>query len=187
MEKIPSLKYPQGLTIIIENIFSLHDLAKTLFNEGHIRVSFVLAFTAWEEIGKADMLLDYWHKESITRKEWTSSRLFRGHLKKIQKARIRLGNEIVDALIKTNPELNPDGNPIKVHMNVRNLKNYEKIRNHCLHVGYDFKNQEWISPSKLNNLTTLTKGMISEIKAALNALIYRMRLEYKIKDYEYVQ
>ena len=171
---------------IIENIVTLTAWSNEQFENENFRISFVLAFTAWEEIGKANMLLDFWYKKSINQNEWNSSKLFRGHLKKIQKARTQLGYEVIDALVKTNPELNPDGKQLKVHMNVDHLKQYERTRNFCLHVGYDFNNQEWISPFKLINMKTTTKGMISEINVALNALIYRMRMKFDIRDYNYI-
>lgn len=59
MDMIPHEMYQHGLRYIKKNIEELVTTAKSLNQEGYFKVAYVLTFTAWEEIGKVNMLIDF--------------------------------------------------------------------------------------------------------------------------------
>jgi len=133
-------EYIQGLEIIEDNIISLYKVALKAYNEYNYRLAYFIAFTIWEELGKAHYLIDNWQKESITKEDWCSKKTYRSHPKKIARARNALTQSLVEELIRRNPQLNPEGGEIIVHYDTKCMeKKYSNLRDSCIHVDYDFK------------------------------------------------
>ena len=62
---IESKDYFDGLSLILKNADDMHIIARDYFSKENHRLAFFFAFTAWEELGKANNLLDHWHKKSM--------------------------------------------------------------------------------------------------------------------------
>lgn len=176
--KIEFAEYFDGLSLILKNADELHAIALDLFSQEKYRVAFFFAFTAWEELGKANMLLDHWHKKSISKVEWSSSKLFKGHVRKIITQRNRMTYELIKNFLDNNPDKNPGNEPVVVRGNDDFLSTYQNIRNDCLYVGYDFKNNAWKNPAEISDLKRITSGILAEVNTSCRTIQYRIKRDF---------
>ncbi|MCJ7631015.1 AbiV family abortive infection protein [Candidatus Bathyarchaeota archaeon] len=173
-KEIVKSEYIQGLKIMEDNIISLYKVALKAYNENNYRLAYFIAFTIWEELGKAHYLLDNWQNKSIARKDWCSKKTFRGHGKKIARARNALTQSLVEELIRINPQLNPGGGKVIVDYDTKYMeKKYTSLRDSCLHVDYDFILSKWGSPLNMDNIEWESKMLISEIIKTYQFLQHR--------------
>jgi len=177
--KIESADYFEGLSLILKNVDNLHFAARDFFSKEKYRLAFFFAFTAWEELGKANILLDHWHKKAISKEEWESPKLFKGHVKKIVTQRNRMAYELIKNFLDNNPDKTPDNGPIKVVTNSDFLPTYLKIRNDCLYIGYNFVENKWINPHEIKDLKKHTSGLLDEVHASIRAMHYRIKRDFK--------
>ena len=68
--KLLKEKYSEGISLIFANATSLQKKSETYFQNDDYRSALFFSFTALEELGKASLLLNNYHKKSISEGEW---------------------------------------------------------------------------------------------------------------------
>jgi len=140
--KIPKKSYLEGLRLSQKNAERLFSKANELFNKKQILAAFLIGLAAYEEVGKALLILKYWDDESISKNQW--DKWFKDHKKKLITATERM----VIAFKKLHAEI--DG--IEVSACELDKKDTDMIHNliimrtGCLYVDYNNDSQRFIEP-----------------------------------------
>lgn len=147
----------------MKNAYSLMDEAKLLFDNKHYPRAFFLALTSFEEIGKGQMVADYF-SDCITKEEFAKS--FKDHYIKIS-----YNNRYIQ--IFTNPK-----EPAVLEYHPEKSKDFVEARMSALYVEYKNKFIPETPESSINN--ELADRMINRVEKELHSIEHALWLNQRI-------
>lgn len=142
MVLIPNQDIPEGVRLAIKNAKSLLEEAQLLYNNKRFARSTALAILAYEEIAKAAILRDKWHKgEGISKHQW--EKRIKEHVQKAKIAYQQFVEGIDDLTKKTLDRKIIDSLLSSMTGTAQNMKT---LRESCIYVDWDSKNRKWLIP-----------------------------------------
>lgn len=143
--KIPKEHYHRGIVLCWRNSRRLLKLCDEAFSKECYLASYLLGFAAWEEVGKATVILNHWNEEHIKYKEYLME--VRNHKFKITEAdKLEVPN-LVEILRLTTREALLDWEYFR-EPNLIELNKFLNLRLDSVHVNYNFDGHSWEVPRK---------------------------------------
>lgn len=144
---MPKSMFAKGLELCEKNGERLLKDSIQAFQRRAFVCAFILGFTAWEEFGKASLILEYWNEDLVKYATWKKE--FRSHRFKIHQARYISDKTLLRGVSKELGLTQKDLQEIIVDEEY--LKKVHEMRKRCLHVDFDFKGKVWKSPIEIDD------------------------------------
>ena len=143
LDVIPKTAFAEGLTLSEKNGNRLHDKALQAFRRKDFVCAYILGFSAWEEFGKALLILKHWNEEFIERDTWNKE--FIKHLSKIRRAKYISDKALLE-------ELGFLSEDVEIRLDEKYLRKMHEMRtSSCLYVDFDFEEKVWKSPMQIDD------------------------------------
>lgn len=146
-ETIPRSSFPEGLALCERNAERLFEKARKSFRRKEFLCAFILGFTAWEEFGKAALILEKWDEEFIGKKTW--KKRFIKHKAKTDRAQY-VSDRILLEEVSRQVDLDWKGQEIRLDDEyLRKLRDLRTQK--ALYVNYNFRDKIWESPIEVED------------------------------------